>query len=79
MTADTGMDVLTHAAEAAAAVGANPFTDALAESAFALAWRALPRAYQGDRAAKAEMLYASCMAVSYTHLDVYKRQPWECR
>ncbi len=62
VTADTGMDVLTHAAEAAAAVGANPFTDALAESAFALAWRALPRAYQGDRAAKAEMLYASCMA-----------------
>lgn len=62
VTADTGMDVLTHAAEAAAAVGANPFTDALAESALALAWRALPRAYQGDRAAKAEMLYASCMA-----------------
>ena len=57
-TSDEGLA----AAEAAAAAGANPFTDALAEAAYALAYRALPRAYQGDRAAKAEMLYASCMA-----------------
>ena len=76
VTADTGMDVLTHAAEAAAAVGANPFTDALAESAFALAWRALPRAYQGDRAAKAEMLYASWRGWPSTPPGWGSATPW---
>lgn len=62
VTADTGMDVLTHAAEAYVARGASPFSDALAEKAFALAWRSLPRAYGGDLEAKGEMLLCSCMA-----------------
>lgn len=62
VTADTGMDVLTHAAEAAVAKGASPFSGALAERAFALAYQSLPGAYAGEREAKADMLYASCMA-----------------
>ncbi len=62
VTADTGMDVLTHAAEAYVAVRANPFTDALAEKAFALAWKHLPNAYGGDPRAKAGMLEASTLA-----------------
>ena len=62
VTADTGMDVLTHAAEAAVAAKASPFTDALAEKAFSLAYANLPAAYAGDREAKANMLYASCLA-----------------
>lgn len=62
VTADTGMDVLAHAAEALVARGASPFSDALAEAAFARAFHALPEAYGGSETAKAEMLYASCMA-----------------
>ena len=62
VTADTGMDVLTHAAEAYVATGANSFTDALAERAFQMAYQNLPAAFQGDQRAKGEMLYASCLA-----------------
>lgn len=62
VTADTGMDVLTHAAEAYTSLRANPFTDALAEQAFVLAYENLPGAYRGDSERKRAMLYASCMA-----------------
>ena len=62
VTADTGMDVLTHAAEAYAARGASPYSDALAEKAFTLAWRNLPPAFAGDGEARGRMLLASNLA-----------------
>ena len=62
VTADTGMDVLTHALEAWVAAGANAFTDALAARAFAMAWANLPDAAAGSGEARANMLIASCMA-----------------
>lgn len=62
VTADTGMDVLTHATEAYVAVRANPLTDALAEKAFVTAYARLPAACAGDRDAKEDMLFASAMA-----------------
>ena len=62
VTADTGMDVLTHAAEAYVAAGANVYTDALAEKAFVLAWKSLPAAFGGNQEAKADMLLASNLA-----------------
>ncbi|MEG1429955.1 MAG: iron-containing alcohol dehydrogenase [Oscillospiraceae bacterium] len=60
VTADTGMDVLTHACEAYVSVRANPFTDAMAEKAFVSAWQNLPAAYRGDPHGKAALLLASC-------------------
>ena len=64
VTADTGMDVLTHAAEAYAARGASPYSDALAEKAFTLAWDNLRPAWesQGESRAKRQMLLASNLA-----------------
>lgn len=64
VTADTGMDVLTHAAEAYVSNRATAFTDALAEKAFVMAYQSLLGAYrtQGDSREKANMLYASCLA-----------------
>ncbi len=62
VTADTGMDVLTHAAEAYVAAGANVYTDALGEKAFVLAWKNLPAAFGGNQQAKAQMLLASNLA-----------------
>lgn len=64
VTADTGVDVLAHAAEAYVATGANFLTDALAEKAFVLAWQNLPGAWskEGNSPEKEAMMYASCLA-----------------
>ncbi len=62
VTAETGMDVLTHAAETYVAAGSSPFSDALAEKSFSLAYDRLPTAFAGNLGAKGDMLLASCLA-----------------
>ncbi len=64
LTADTGIDCLTHALESAVSVYGSPYTEANAMQAIQMAFKYLPVAYDHpqDEEARSMMHNASCMA-----------------
>ena len=64
LTADTGIDCLVHALEAAVSVYGSPYTESHAMQAIRLAFRYLPIAYENprDEEARSMMHNAACIA-----------------
>jgi acetaldehyde dehydrogenase / alcohol dehydrogenase len=64
LTADTGIDCLTHALEAGVSNYASPYTDSNAMQAIRLVFKYLPIAYEhpGDEEARSMMHNAACIA-----------------
>ncbi|GDY14478.1 alcohol dehydrogenase [Planctomycetota bacterium] len=73
VTADTGLDALTHAVEAYVSGKANAFTDQLALAALGLIGSNLRRAYRdgGDRPARSAMMLGATLAgISFSNASV---------
>lgn len=73
LTADTGIDALTHAIEAYVSRLANPFSDSMAIAAMRAIWPNLERVYKepGDRAARESMMLGSLQAgIAFSNASV---------
>jgi alcohol dehydrogenase class IV len=73
LTADTGVDSLTHAIEAYVSKLANPFADGFALTAMRAIWRNLPTAYfdpQNRTAREAMMLAATQAGIAFSNSSV---------
>jgi acetaldehyde dehydrogenase/alcohol dehydrogenase len=64
LTADTGIDCLTHALEAGVSIHASPYTDSNAMQAILMTFKFLPAAYENPRneEARSMMHNAACIA-----------------
>ncbi len=73
LTADTGIDCLTHALEAGVSIYASPYTDSNAMQAIRLVFKYLPIAYEnpGDEEARSMMHNAACIAaIAFSNASV---------
>ena len=73
LTADTGVDCLTHALEAAVSIYASPFTDSNAFEAIRLVFQHLPASFEhpGDEEARSMMHNAACIsAMAFANASV---------
>ena len=73
LTADTGVDCLTHALEAAVSIYASPYSDANAMQAIQLVFKYLPVCYEDPRNqdARSMMHNAACMAaIAFANVSV---------
>ncbi len=73
LTADTGIDCLTHALEAAVSIYASPYTDSNCMQAIQLAFKYLPIAYEHprDEEARSMMHNAACIAaIAFANVSV---------
>jgi len=83
LTAHTGIDALTHAIEAYVSLLNSPFTDPLAMQAIVMIDRYVESSFGGDKAARAKMHYAQCLAgmafsnalLGITHSMAHKTGP----
>src|SRR5450631_1796363 len=73
LTADTGIDCLTHALEAGVSIYASPYTDSNAFQAIRMAFKYLPIAYAqpNDEEARSMMHNAACIAaIAFSNASV---------
>ncbi|MGZ4817617.1 MAG: bifunctional acetaldehyde-CoA/alcohol dehydrogenase [Terriglobales bacterium] len=73
LTADTGIDCLTHALEAAVSIYASPYTDANAMQAIQMAFKYLPIAFENPRNEEARTMMhnaATIAAIAFANASV---------